>query len=93
MMVYEDFATKIIAALKNSEQPLTWTEIRTAAQLPQKFPNNQWVHRLEQDYGLHRQRDAHGVIHWRLSDASNSTTAKVTEPIGPRSSRRQGAVE
>jgi hypothetical protein len=45
---------------------MTWTEIRTEATLPQKFPNNQWVHRMEQDIGLIRERDQHGIIQWRL---------------------------
>jgi hypothetical protein len=92
-MTYDDFSAKIIEVLKSARNSLTWTEIRTAAQLPQKFPNNQWVHRMERDAGLHRQRDAHGVIHWQLSNASDTATAKVAEPIRPRASRKQGTVE
>ena len=84
MMTYEDFTAKIVASLKSATRPLTWTEIRTATGLPQKFPNNQWVHRMERDVGLHRQRDAHGVIQWQLTDASDSKTAKVTKSIRPR---------
>jgi len=80
-MSYEDFRTKIVATLKSSDRPLTWTEIRTTAGLPQLFPNNQWVHRLEKDADLNRQRDAHGVIHWQLSEAPNATTPKAAEPI------------
>ena len=38
----------------------------TRAKLPQMFPNNQWVHRMEKDIGLLRQKDAHGIIQWRL---------------------------
>src|SRR5579885_252258 len=54
MMTYEDFSGKIVAVLKSSDHPLTWTEIRTLAGLPQLFPNNQWVHRMERDVALHR---------------------------------------
>jgi hypothetical protein len=65
MMTYENFRLKVEHALKNTAQPLTWTEIRTSTKLPQLFPNNQWVHKLEKDIGLKRQRDAHGIIRWR----------------------------
>ena len=92
-MSYGDFAAKIVSTLRDAGHPMTWTEIRTAASLAQKFPNNKWVRRMEQDSGLRRHRDAHGVIHWQLSDASDSATAKVTEPIRSRSGRRAASLE
>src|SRR5438128_12023499 len=49
MLTYEDFRNRIEKTLRENGGDLTWTEIRTVGQLPQKFPNNQWVHRLEQD--------------------------------------------
>jgi hypothetical protein len=66
MMAYEEFRNKIEQELRKAQGPLTWTEIRTRAQLPQKFPNNRWTHQLENDIGLERKRDIHGVIHWQL---------------------------
>ncbi len=93
MMTYEDFRAKIVSTLTNAGRPLTWTEIRTTAGLPQLFPNNQWVHKMEKDVGLRRQRDAHGVIHWQLNDVSHSATAKAAEPIRPRSGRKQSTLE
>jgi hypothetical protein len=66
MMTYEDFSKKIAETIRKAGGSLTWTEIRTVAQLPQKFPNNQWTHRLEKDIGLERKRDAHGIIHWQI---------------------------
>jgi len=66
MTNYEDFRDAIQAALKSASGALTWTEVRTNAKLPQTFPNNQWVHRLEKDIGLERKKDKHGVIHWQL---------------------------
>ncbi len=65
-MSYEIFRGKIRATMRSSERPLTWTEIRTLAKLPQAFPNNQWVHRLEKDIRLQRKRDNHGIIQWSL---------------------------
>jgi hypothetical protein len=65
MLTYEDFCEKIQATLK-SKGPLTWTEIRTEAKLPQAFPNNKWVHRMEADIKLRRNKDAHGIIKWSL---------------------------
>lgn len=67
MMSYEDFRDTIQKTLQDAGKPLTWTEVRTTAKLPQAFPNNQWVHRMEKDIGLKREKDKHGVIHWQLS--------------------------
>lgn len=66
MMSYEDFRDTIKKTLKDAGKPLTWTEVRTAAKLPQAFPNNKWVRRMEDDIGLKREKDKHGVIHWHL---------------------------
>ena len=65
MLTYEDFRNKIEKTLRKSGT-LTWTEIRTTAKLPQAFPNNKWVHRLERDIGLKRNKDEHGIIKWNL---------------------------
>ena len=65
-MSYEAFKEKIRETIRSSESPLTWTEIRTIARLTQAFPNNQWVRRLENDIGLQRKRDKHGIIYWSL---------------------------
>lgn len=64
MLTYEEFRGKIQATLKRG--PLTWTEIRTTAKLPQKFPNNKWVHQMEQDIGLKRSKDVNGIIKWKI---------------------------
>ena len=66
MMTYDDFKDKIESVLRKSGPLLTWTEIRTKAGLPQLFPNNQWVRKMEKDIGLKRIRDSHGIIHWQL---------------------------
>ena len=66
MTNYEDFKVAIEGTLRTAGQELTWTEIRTLARLPQKFPNNQWVHKLEVDIALRRKRDANGIIKWSL---------------------------
>src|SRR3989304_10193920 len=44
-MSYELFRSKIQKEINDAGGSSTWTEIRTAAKLPQKFPNNQWVHK------------------------------------------------
>ena len=66
LMTYEDFKRAIQKTLREASGPLTWTEIRTRAKLPQKFPNNQWVHQMEKDIGLERNRDVQGIIQWKL---------------------------
>ncbi len=66
MMTYDNFRSKVEHVLRSAKSELTWTEIRTTTKLPQLFPNNQWVHRLEKDIGLQRHRDAHGIIRWRI---------------------------
>ncbi len=66
-MSYQEFRDKIRSTLKGADQPLTWTEIRTVASLPQARPNNQWVRRMEKDIGLARERDKSGIIYWKLA--------------------------
>lgn len=68
MMTYDVFKKKILDTLKSQDSPITWTELRTKAGLPQLFPNNQWVHRLEKDIDLYRRRDSNGVITWQIKD-------------------------
>lgn len=69
-MAYETFRDKIAATLRTAGMPLTWTDVRTRANLPQAFPNNQWVHRMERDIGLVRRRESDGIIHWLLKDVT-----------------------
>jgi hypothetical protein len=91
MMTYDDFKAKIVAALTPAGKPLTWTEIRTSASLPQAFPNNQWVHRLEKDIGLIRRRESDGTIHWLLKDSTigelDLAAPKAPNKVGPRPRR------
>src|SRR6266496_310472 len=63
MLTYEEFRDKVGETLGASGS-LTWTEIRTIAKLPQAFPNNKWVRRLETDINLKRNKDSHGIIKW-----------------------------
>ena len=65
MLTYEAFRDAVRGTLK-SNGPLTWTEIRTIAKLPQKFPNNKWVHQMEKDIGLKRSKDEHGILKWNI---------------------------
>lgn len=67
MMTYEAFSKQVSAVLAKAGAPLTWTEIRTTANLPQAFPNNQWVHQMEKDIGLIRRRESDGTIRWQLA--------------------------
>ena len=64
-MSYDEFRDKIKKVLLLKPKGLTWTEIRKEADLYQKFPNNQWVHRLEEDIGLIRER-IKGRLFWRI---------------------------
>ena len=66
MTSYDDFKAVVEKTIREAGRPLTWTEIRTMGRLPQKFPNNQWVHHLEKDIGLLRSKDANGIIKWAL---------------------------
>jgi hypothetical protein len=64
-MTYEEFRDKIRAVLEE-RAPQTWTEVRTAAKLPQAFPNNGWVRRMEGDINLVREKRSSGTTLWRL---------------------------
>ncbi|MBE0657591.1 MAG: hypothetical protein IH602_07860 [Bryobacteraceae bacterium] len=69
MLTYEVFRDAVRGILADAGR-LTWTEIRTAAKLPQRLPNNQWVRRLEADISLRREKDVHGIIIWSLDKTS-----------------------
>jgi len=64
-MTYEEFRDRIRGTLEATGRLMTWTEIRKSATLPQAFPNNQWVRRMEADIGLIREHKA-GKTLWRL---------------------------
>ena len=63
---YENFKDTIEKILRHSNKPLTWTEVRETADLPQKYPNNRWVYRMERDIGLVRERLTDGKTLWKL---------------------------
>jgi hypothetical protein len=81
---YDKFKSKIAKVLKEAGRPLTWTEVRTAAALPQAFPNNQWVHRMEADIGLIRRRQKDGIIQWELKETLFDAPAQASNEVGPR---------
>jgi hypothetical protein len=83
-MSYDEFKEKIADVLRRAGKPITWTEVRTAAGLPQAYPNNQWVHRMEADIGLLRRREPDGIIHWLLKDA----TLDLETPPAPQASHK-----
>jgi hypothetical protein len=88
-MSYDDFKNKILDVLRSATNPLTWTEVRTKANLPQAYPNNQWVHRMETDIGLLRRRESDGIIHWLLKDVTlelgTPATSEASREVRPRS--------
>lgn len=86
-MTYEEFREAVRAVLAKAGPRLTWTEVRTIARLPEKFPNNKWVRRMEGDIGLMRTRDSHGILHWELGVASKEQNA---ESPGTRPSNGPG---
>jgi len=64
---YEQFRDAIRTVLEANPDGMDWTSIRTAAKLPQRFPHNVWVRRLENDIGLVREPPAHGRLRrWQL---------------------------
>ncbi len=65
-MSYEEFRDAVQVVLTRMGRAMTWTEIRTEAKLPQSFPNNKWVRRMEGDIGLMRVKDRQGILHWQV---------------------------
>jgi hypothetical protein len=86
---YEDFSSAIAKVLREAGDALTWTEVRTLAKLPQAFPNNKWVRKMETDIGLARTRDEHGIIHWRMVAKNDlfQTDASPTQTSVPKAAR------
>jgi predicted Zn-ribbon and HTH transcriptional regulator len=65
-MSYDEFRDKIKAVLVSAKTPLTWDEVRTIANLPQKWPNIQWLHMMYKDIILRREKDKEGIIRWKI---------------------------
>ena len=61
--LYEEFKESIRKILERHPSGLTWTQIRDKLNFPQKYPNNQWVRRLETDIGLNRIK-INGDLFW-----------------------------
>ncbi len=70
---YDEFRDRIKKVLLDSGRPLSWTEVRTTAKLPQVFPNNKWVRRMEAEIGLAREKDKLGIIHWSITSNGGSS--------------------
>ena len=94
MMAYEDFTEKIVAVLEEGQwaaymdgNPNCGGAYRNYSRTTNGFIG--W----KRTSGLRRQRDAHGVIHWQLADASDTTPPQITKPISKRSGGKQGAME
>ncbi len=65
-MTYETFKEKIKDLLITNPRGLTWSEIKTRANFPQKVPNNTWVKWMERDIGLIREKTS-GNITWKVN--------------------------
>jgi len=74
---YEKFKNQIKVVLANTDEPLTWNEIRIRGNLKQKFPNNLWVRKMEIDIGLIREKNK-GKMYWKLNKKKKKQT-KTTE--------------
>jgi len=66
-VLYEEFKNSIKNILERHPSGLTWTQIRDKLNLPQKYPNNQWVKRLEKEIGLARIKIGN-VSYWNFEN-------------------------
>lgn len=69
---YDEFKEKVEKVLKETGEPLTWTEIKERAGFVQKVPNNKWVNQLEEDIGLIREKVKSGRVKWRLKNENQN---------------------
>ena len=64
---YESFAEAVERVLTEEQAGLTWSKIREASGLPHKRPSPLWVHRLENEHGLKRDKDSKSSqIIWKM---------------------------
>ena len=85
-MTYEYFRDRIAKTLRERGTAATWTEIRTYAGLPQAFPNNLWVRRMEADIAT-RTREGparhHAVAFEMKARKSAVRSAQLKLPTDP----------
>lgn len=90
-MSYEEFRGRTRGAIETAKRPMTWTEVRTTARLPQAFPNNGWVRRMEADpeMKLIRSKDSHGIILWSLPGIEGSVPSAIRGTSTANRTRRR----
>lgn len=69
---YEKFRDSVRNTLLAVAVPMTWTEIRAKAEFKQKFPNNRWVRRMENDIGLVRTKRKGGGTLWKIEEGGTN---------------------
>jgi hypothetical protein len=84
---YESFAEAVERVLTEVQGGLTWSKIREASGLPHKRPSALWVHRLENERGLEREKDTKSSqIVWRMPKkqftATKTTLNGWTKTVG-----------
>src|SRR3989338_6899317 len=69
LLISPVFKDKKKNILKRHPSGLTWTKKRDKLTLPQKYPNNQWVKRLEKEIGLARIKIGN-ISYWNFENDS-----------------------
>ncbi|MCX6748972.1 MAG: DUF488 domain-containing protein [Candidatus Pacearchaeota archaeon] len=68
-VLYEEFKNSIKNILERHPSGLTWSQIRDKLNLPQKYPNNLWVRKMEKEIGLARIKIGN-VSYWNFENDS-----------------------
>ena len=67
-MTYVTFKHSIYSKLRKNSRDMTWTELKTALDLPYERPCPEWVNRLEKEIGLVRRKGAGRAFVWQVKD-------------------------
>jgi len=65
-MRYVDFRETIEKALKKHPAGMTWPQLRDRHRLPYQSPCQVWIHQLERDIGLVREKGPGRALIWKV---------------------------
>jgi hypothetical protein len=64
-MTYLEFKNSIASKLRKNSSGMTWSELKTALDLPYERPCPEWTKKLEKDIGLVRAKGQGRAFVWR----------------------------
>lgn len=60
-----EFVQSIMKELENNPSGLTWVELKSRLNLPYSIPCQTWIHKMERENGLVREKGSGKALIWK----------------------------